>query len=77
LEEAARVASVMAFALCNAPRNDYRRYPDRQWFNTPPGYPSFHDDQGRPMVDAMVQMAWFATGRAAASRGVVELRASS
>ena len=66
LEEAARVASVMAFALCNAPRNDYRLYPDRQWFNTPPGYPSFHDDQGRPMVDAMVQMAWFATGRAMA-----------
>ena len=66
LEEAARVASVMAFALCNAPRDAYRLYPDRQWFATPPGYPSFHDDQGRPMVDAMVQMAWFATGRAQA-----------
>ena len=30
------------------------------------GYPTFRDERGRPMVDAMVQMAWFATGRATA-----------
>ena len=69
LDEAAQVASYMAFAITNAPRADPRRYPDRQWFDTPVGYPSFIDEQGRPMIDAMVSMAWFATGRASAMAG--------
>ena len=66
LEEAARVGSAMAFALCNAPRGAHRMYPDRQWFDHIPGYPGFRDAAAGPMVDAMVQMAWFATGRAQA-----------
>ncbi len=66
LDEAASVASVMAFGLANAPRTEYRRWPDREWFGLIEGYPTFRDDNGRPMVDAMVQMAWFATGRASA-----------
>ena len=48
-----------------APRRA-RRYPDRQWFGDVPGYPSFRDARGRPLVDAMVEMAWFATVRAQA-----------
>jgi hypothetical protein len=66
LDEAAKVASFMAFGLSNAPRYEYLRYEDRQWYDTIPGYPSFVDEQGRPMIDAMVQMAWFGTGRAQA-----------
>ena len=31
LDEAAQVGSFMAFAITNAPRDEYRRYPDRQW----------------------------------------------
>ena len=69
LDEAARVASFMAFAITNAPRSDPRRYPDREWFDMIPGYPSFIDAGGRPMIDAMVSMAWFATGRASAMAG--------
>ena len=65
LDEAARVGSVMAFSICNAPRGDYLLYLDRQWFETFPGYPDFSDD-GRPLIDQMVAMAWFATGRAKA-----------
>ena len=65
-DEAARVGSVMAFALCNSPRDDYLRYPDRQWSDDVTGYPTFRDHNGRPLVDAMVRMAWFATGRASA-----------
>jgi hypothetical protein len=56
----------MAFAICNAPRDEYRRYPDRSWYGNVPGYPEFVDTAGRPMIDAMVRMAWFATGRATA-----------
>ena len=66
LDEAARVGSVMAFSICNAPRGEHLNYPDRQWFGTVAGYPWFVDDAGRPMVDEMVQMAWFGTGRAKA-----------
>ena len=65
-DEAAQVGSVMAFGLANAPRSDHLRFPDRQWFANVAGYPTFRDERGRPMVDAMVQMAWFATGRATA-----------
>lgn len=69
LEEAAKVGSYMAFAICNAPRRDYRRYPDRYWYGTDPGYPTFVDEHGRPMIDLMVEMAWFATGRARSMTG--------
>jgi hypothetical protein len=69
LDEAARIGSYQAFAITNAPRQDPRRTPDRQWFNPPVGYPSFVDDRGRPMIDEMVSMAWFATGRATAMAG--------
>src|SRR5262249_55369077 len=70
LDEAAKVGSYMAFALCNAPRRDYRKYPDRYWYGTVPGYPTFVDKHGRPLIDAMVEMAWFATGRAQAMGSV-------
>ena len=66
LDEAAKVGGFMAFSLANAPRVDYLRYPDRQWYGNIAGYPGFVDEQGRPMIDAMVEMAWFATGRAQA-----------
>ena len=65
-EEAARVASVMAFAISNAPRGEYRKFADRQWFEPDCGLPVFRDERGRPLVDQMVEMAWFATGRAMA-----------
>jgi hypothetical protein len=64
LDEAAKAGSYMAVAICYAPRDEYRRYSDRQWFGNVEGYPTFHDEQGRPLVDEMVRMAWFATGRA-------------
>ncbi|HKE84974.1 MAG TPA: DUF1254 domain-containing protein [Vicinamibacterales bacterium] len=66
LEEAAKVGSFMATATCYAPRDEYKRYTDRQWFGNVAGYPSFRDERGRPLVDEMVRMAWFATGRAQA-----------
>lgn len=66
LDEAAKVGSLMAFSLCNAPRRDYRKYPDRYWYGILPAYPSFVDEQGRPLIDLMVEMAWFAIGRAQA-----------
>jgi hypothetical protein len=69
LNEAATVGSFMAMAVCDAPRDDYKRYPDRQWFGTIAGYPGFHDEHGRPLVDEMIRMAWFATGRAEAMHG--------
>ena len=69
LDEAAQVASFMAFAICNAPRDAWQKYPDRQWHVPPPGYPSFETDTGVPMIDDMVRMAWFATGRASAMSG--------
>jgi hypothetical protein len=69
LDAAAKVGSFMAMTICNAPRADYKMYPDRQWFDNIAGYPSFRDDHGRPMIDAMVGMAWFATGRADAMHG--------
>jgi hypothetical protein len=69
LDEAAKVGSFMAFSLANAPRADYLRYPDRQWYGNVAGYPTFVDEQGRPMIDAMVEMAWFGTGRAQAMAG--------
>ena len=70
LDEAAQVGSFMAFALTNAPRRDPRRWPDRQWFDMIHGYPTFVDQQGRPLIDDMVSMAWFATGRASAMAGL-------
>ena len=63
LDEAARVGSVMAFGISNAPRTDHLRTPDRQWFGLIAGYPTFRDEAGRPLIDNMVQMAWFGTGR--------------
>ena len=69
LDEAAHVGSYMAFAITNAPRSDYRRWPDRAWFDMIHGYPTFVDEQGRPLIDDMVSMAWFATGRATAMAG--------
>ena len=69
LDEAARIGSVMAMAICDAPRGDYKRSPDRQWFGTLSGYPEFMDRHGRPMNDEMVEMAWFGTGRASAMHG--------
>jgi len=69
LDEAAKVGSFMAFCLANAPRVDYLRTPDRQWYGNIAGYPTFVDEQGRPMIDAMVEMSWFGTGRAQAMAG--------
>jgi hypothetical protein len=69
LDEAARVGSYMAFATANAPRDPFRRWDDRQYFGTLAGYPTFRDEHDRPMVDLMVRMAWFATGRAMAMLG--------
>ena len=69
LGEAAQVGSFMAFAICNSPRDEWQKYPDRQWHDMLPGYPTFQDEAGRPMIDDMVRMAWFATGRALAMRG--------
>ena len=69
LDEAAHVGSYMAFAITNAPRGDYRRWTDREWFDMIHGYPTFVDEQGRPLIDDMVSMAWFATGRATAMAG--------
>jgi hypothetical protein len=66
LDESARGASFMAFSIANAPRDDSKRSPDRQWIDTIAGYPTFIDEHGRPMVDQMVGMAWWATGRALA-----------
>ena len=40
LDEAAQVASHMAFAIANVPRDDYRRTPDRYWFGNLAGYPA-------------------------------------
>ena len=51
---------------CQRAPGPHRMYPDRQWFDHIPGYPAFRDARGRPLVDAMAQMAWFATGRAQA-----------
>ena len=69
LDEAAQVASFMAFSIANAPRDEYRRYPDRQWYQTIAGYPEFLDDHDRPLTDLMVRMAWFGTGRTLAMLG--------
>jgi hypothetical protein len=69
LDEAATVGSLMAFSIANAPRDDYKRFGDRFWFGALPGYPLFSDEHGRPMVDAMVRMAWMGTGRALAMVG--------
>jgi hypothetical protein len=69
LDEAANVGSYMAFGITNAPRHDYQRWPDRKWFDMIHGYPMFVDEQGRPLIDDMVSMAWFATGRASAMAG--------
>ena len=71
LDEAAKVGSYMAFAITNAPRDEYRKYPDRAVVrvNAIPGYPTFEDEHGRPLIDHMVRMAWFATGRALAMAG--------
>ena len=69
LNEAAQVGSFMAFAICNAPRDAWQKYPDRFWHLMIPSYPEFIDDMGRPLIDDMVRMAWFATGRAIAMRG--------
>jgi hypothetical protein len=63
LNEAAQVGSFMAFSTCNAPRDPWKRWPDRQFQDTVPNYPTFRDDHGRPTVDHMVRMAWFGTGR--------------
>ena len=40
-----------------------------QWFDLMPGYPAFEDQRGLPIIDQMVAMAWFATGRASAMAG--------
>src|SRR5262245_30435927 len=69
LDEAAKVGSYMAFATCNAPRTQFRRWDDRQYYDSLAGYPTFRDEHGRPMVDEMIRMAWFATGRATAMMG--------
>ena len=72
LDEAAKVGSFMAFSICNAPRDDYLKYPDdRQWFgfNAISSYPTFVDEHDRPLIDQMVRMSWFATGRALAMAG--------
>ena len=71
LDEAAQVGSFMAFSLTNAPRDEYKKYPDREWFglNSLPGYPTFQDEHDRPLIDQMVRMSWFATGRALAMLG--------
>ena len=63
------MGSYMAFGITNAPRHDYQRWPDRKWFDMIHGYPTFVDEQGRPLIDDMVSMAWFATGRASAMAG--------
>ena len=54
----------MAVTICRGSfgSNDRQRYPDRQWFGNIPDYPVFRDEQGRPLVDEMVRMAWFGTG---------------
>ena len=70
LDEAAHVGSLLAFSIANAPReDDWRKYPDRQWFGKLAGYPTFHDDHDRPLIDLMVRMAWFGTGRTLAMLG--------
>jgi hypothetical protein len=66
LDEAAKVGGFMAMTNCTGPRDDYRRYPDRQWFGAIPGYPEYRDEHGRPLVDEMARTAWFGTGRAVA-----------
>ena len=57
---------------------DLQRAAGRLWQKNPrpgfwhlmiPSYPEFIDDMGRPLIDDMVRMAWFATGRAIAMRG--------
>jgi hypothetical protein len=70
LDEAATVGSFMALSICNSPRDEFKRYPDRQWFDNIAGYPEFRDDYQRPMVDEMIRMAWFGTGRAQAMHGL-------
>ena len=70
LDEAAHVGSLMAFSIANAPReDDWRKYPDRQWFGKLAGYPTFRDDHDRPLIDLMVRMAWFGSGRTPAMLG--------
>ncbi len=69
LGEAAQVASHMAFAIANAPRDEYRRTSDRHWYGTIAGYPIFENEHGDPLVDLMVRMAWFGTGRTLAMHG--------
>jgi hypothetical protein len=69
LDQAAQVGSFMAFATANAPRDSFQRWKDRNYFDNIHGYPTFRDEHGRPEVDHMVEMAWFATGRAMAMLG--------
>jgi hypothetical protein len=69
LTEAAQVGSYMAFCIANAPRDEYKKYDDRQWYATVAGYPEFRDEHNRPLVDLMVRMAWFGTGRTRAMQG--------
>jgi len=65
-DEAAQVAGFMAFAEADTPREPFQRRADRQYHDTVPNYPTFRDEHDRPMVDHMVRMAWFGTGRALA-----------
>lgn len=63
LTEAARDGSFMAQAISFAPREPEHARPGSGWCAGLAGYPLFSDGN-RTLLDALVTMAWFATGTA-------------